>query len=126
MSNSNLNWVQRPTRRSYSKQFKAEVVQQCQHPGASIAGIALGYGINANLVHRWIGQHKPAIPVMQPDTPAFVPVMIDAPAGPMPPSMPAAPPTIRVEVRRGEQAILVSWPLEDASSCASWLRDWLK
>ena len=125
MSNSSLNWVQRPTRRSYSKQFKAEVVQQCRQPGAFVASIALGHGINANIVHRWIRQHSPAVPAVQ-SAPAFVPVMIDAPAEPVPPSIPPAPPTIRVEVRRGEQAVLVNWPLEGASSCAAWLREWLK
>ncbi|WP_256663469.1 MULTISPECIES: transposase [unclassified Pseudomonas] len=43
-----------PTRRSYSKSFKAEVIQECAQPGASIASIALSHSLNANLVHKWI------------------------------------------------------------------------
>ena len=43
-----------PQRRSYSKSFKAQVIQECAQPGASIASIALGHSLNANLVHKWI------------------------------------------------------------------------
>ncbi|WP_397459162.1 transposase [Pseudomonas asplenii] len=43
-----------PTRRSYSKSFRAQVIQECAQPGASIASIALSHSLNANLVHKWI------------------------------------------------------------------------
>ncbi|WP_139110480.1 transposase [Pseudomonas syringae] len=43
-----------PQRRSYSKSFKAQVIQECSQPGASIANIALSHSLNANLVHKWI------------------------------------------------------------------------
>ncbi|WP_090468701.1 transposase [Pseudomonas mohnii] len=43
-----------PKRRSYSKSFKAHVVQECAQPGASIASVAQHHGFNANLVHKWI------------------------------------------------------------------------
>ncbi len=46
-----------PQRRTYSKSFKAQVIQECSEPGASIANIALGYSLNANLVHKWIRLH---------------------------------------------------------------------
>ncbi|WP_225908578.1 transposase [Pseudomonas lactucae] len=35
-----------PTRRSYSKSFKAKVIQECAQPGASIASIALSHDLN--------------------------------------------------------------------------------
>ncbi|WP_390959870.1 transposase [Pseudomonas moorei] len=41
-------------RHSYPKPFKAQVVQECLHAGASIASVALSHGINANLVRKWI------------------------------------------------------------------------
>ena len=41
----------RPQRCIYSKPFKAQVIQECSEPGASIANIALGYSLNANLDH---------------------------------------------------------------------------
>ena len=44
----------RPTRRFYSPEFKAQVLQECRQSGASVAGVALAHGINANIVHRWL------------------------------------------------------------------------
>ncbi|MBI6721946.1 MULTISPECIES: transposase [Pseudomonas] len=58
-----------PTRRSYFKSFKAQVIQECAQPEASIASIALSHNLNANLVHKWIqlqSQRSTALP------PAFV------------------------------------------------------
>ncbi|GAB3395937.1 transposase [Azotobacter armeniacus] len=39
-------------RRSYSTAFKAQVVQECGQPGASVASVALSHGINTNVVHK--------------------------------------------------------------------------
>ena len=41
-------------RRRHGREFKAEVLQACREPGASVAGVALARGVNANLVHRWL------------------------------------------------------------------------
>ncbi len=106
-----------PLRRAYSAQFKAQVVQECGRRGASVAGVALSHGINANIVHRWLREQGGGALLVQPLA-HFLPVTLDAPP------IPSA--DIRVEVRRGMSAIVVSWPLEGASSCAAWLRDWLK
>ncbi|WP_099421774.1 transposase [Pseudomonas syringae] len=43
-----------PTRRSYSKPFKAQIIQECAQSDASIASAALSHSLNANLVHKWI------------------------------------------------------------------------
>jgi hypothetical protein len=37
------------------KTFKAQVIQECAQPGASIASIALGHSLNENLVHNGFG-----------------------------------------------------------------------
>ncbi|RML78242.1 Transposase component [Pseudomonas amygdali pv. tabaci] len=42
--------------RSYSKSFKAQVIQECAKPGALIASVALIHSLNANLIHKWIAQ----------------------------------------------------------------------
>ena len=41
-------------RRWYTDQFKASVVEQCARSGVSVAKVALGHGLNANLVRKWI------------------------------------------------------------------------
>ena len=50
--------VNRSGRRTYSREYKLEVVEECSAPGASVAGVALSHRINANLVRRWIVRHR--------------------------------------------------------------------
>ena len=40
-------------RRRYSPQLKAQILAECDVPGASVAKVAMAHGINANLVHGW-------------------------------------------------------------------------
>lgn len=44
-------------RRQHDRSFKAELVEQCLMPGASVAAIALAGGINANLLFKWRRDH---------------------------------------------------------------------
>ena len=46
------------TRRVYSTQFKAELIAACQQVGASIAATAREHGMNANVLHRWLKEHR--------------------------------------------------------------------
>ena len=43
----------RKRRRRYSAELKAQVMAECEAPGASVARVAMAHGINANVVHRW-------------------------------------------------------------------------
>ena len=111
----------RPQRRFYSPQLKGQVTQECRQSGASVAGVALSHGINANIVHRWLREHSQT--ALVPQSQAFVPVTLDEPA---PGSAPQAAPDIRVEVQRTNATIVVKWPLQGSASCAAWLREWLR
>jgi transposase-like protein len=66
-----------PPRRSYSKSFKIQVIEECAQPGASIASVALSHGINANLVHKWIRLQSQASVTKQP---AFIPLALQSTA----------------------------------------------
>lgn len=68
-------------RRSYPKSFKAQVVDECTQPGASVAGVALSHGLNANLVHKWIRRQQAQLPAVPS---SFIPI-------PLVPSLPATP-----------------------------------
>ena len=111
----------RPQRRFYSPELKGQVTQQCRQSGASVAGVALSHGINANIVHRWLREHSQT--ALVPQSQAFVPVTLDEPA---PGSAPQAAPDIRVEVQRANATIVVKWPLQGSAACAAWLREWLR
>ncbi|MNM94789.1 IS66 Orf2 like protein [compost metagenome] len=39
---------------SHPKPFKAQVVQECPQPGASVASVTMNHGINANVVRNWL------------------------------------------------------------------------
>ncbi len=41
-------------RRTYSAEFKQQIVQACKAPDVSIASVALQHGLNTNLVSKWI------------------------------------------------------------------------
>ena len=113
----------RPTRRFYSSEFKTQVTQECRQGGASVAGVALSHGINANIVHRWLREPTASALSVQSLANAFVPVTLrDSAPGPAP----HAEPDIRVEVQRANATIVVKWPLQGGAACAAWLREWLR
>ena len=47
----------RDGRKRYAPEFRRSVARECRESGQSVAGIALRYGINANLVRRWMTQY---------------------------------------------------------------------
>ena len=105
-------------RRFYSPELKLQVVGACAQPGASIAGVAMLHGINANIVHRWLREHTQGTLVNRAQT--FVPVTLSAVTEPA-----TAQPTadIQIEVKRANTTIVVHWPLADGAACAQWLRE---
>lgn len=126
----------RRRRRTFDPAFKAEVIAACQHPGVSVAAVALSHGLNANLLRRWVteneryGHHALSdddqreqcattltVPTPQTATP-FIPVSLS----PTPTSHEA----IRLELKRGTTTVNVSWPVSGAAQCAELLREWLR
>ena len=112
----------RPQRRFYSPEFKGQVTQECRQSGASVAGVALSHGINANIVHRWLREPTQCALVPAPQVSGFVAVTFNDPV----PTLASQPLDIRVEVRRGASRVIVKWPLQGSAACAAWLREWLR
>ena len=44
----------------------------------------------------------------------------------LPPQAAAQSTAIHLEMRRGASTVTASWPLQGASQCAAWLREWLR
>ena len=119
----------RRRRRRYSPEFKAELVATCLQPGVSVASIALANGMNANVLHGWLAQHRHSLSSIADakstksltdtqGTAAFVPIALDDPRPP------AA--DIRIELRRAATTVNVTWPVAAASECAAWMRELLR
>jgi len=92
-------------RREHSPTLKRELIERSLQPGASVSGIALDSGINANLLFKWRREHLRAngralISTAASAAPVLLPVKIESP---MPqvvaaPAAPPAPPTSRGKV----------------------------
>ena len=129
-------------RRRHSTELKAKVLAACAEPGASISGVALAHGLNANLVRKWrsgrgtkrggmtVAQASSSAATSTPSSVAaeFVAVQMPAPAKAT--SRAATEPTaaratvepsIHVELRRGPLHLNVLWPTCAAEDCRAWL-----
>ena len=110
---SEINTVQAPAkRRRFSKAFKAKIVAACQQPGASVAGVALANGLNANLVHRWRRAAKSKTDA-RPQPADFMPVSEQERA-------PQVDERAVVVLEVG--SIKVHWPLSQIQHAIAWLR----
>lgn len=74
--------VNRTGRRTYTAEYKRGVVEECDEPGVSIAGVALTHRINANLLRRWIVRQKRESAAKSPTVLLPVSVQRASPASP--------------------------------------------
>ena len=98
-------------RSSYPKSFKAQVVQECLQPGASISSVAISHGINANVIRKWLPLYRDQPPAT---VPAFIPVKVSPKK--------QAELSVIIELPFGEQTITVKWPTADPDGCARFVR----
>lgn len=126
----------RSNRRVHSPEFKAQVIGECRQPGASIAAVAIGHGLNPNVVRKWLaGQNlkrmDAAMPARTPHgaphmTPSvaplqFVPIALAKPerqAG----KPHASKPDIRIEFEHGSLQLKLRCAASSAPAYASLLR----
>jgi transposase len=138
-------------RRRHGAEFKAKVLAACDEPDASISGVALAHGLNANLVRQWRagrGVKLAGVTVTLPArskapqspesttsprlgaAPEFVAIEMPAAtktvarvAAEPAEAAPSAEPHIQIELRRGPLHLNVRWPTSAAHDCTAWLRE---
>ena len=98
-------------RSSYPKPFKAQVVQECLQPGATLSSVAISHGIYANVIRKWLPLYLDQPPAA---LPAFVPLRAT-------PKRQAEGSAI-IEMPFGEQSMSVKWPTSDPEGCARFVR----
>ena len=122
--------IQKPSRRRryHPEELKQAVIDACCEPDASVAGIAMANGVNANQVRRWMRERgiepptrRVPMPVIE-TAPGMAPAFVQLPLA----QAESASRDIRIEIRRGNAAIKVGWPVQASVDCAAWLRDWLR
>jgi transposase len=77
-------------RRRHGDDLKAQMLSECEMPGASVAKVAMAHGINANVVHRWRQLAREGSQATTAKSSEFVPVTIAAPT-PLPSKRPVNP-----------------------------------
>ena len=86
------------TKRRHSVAFKRKILELIEQPGASVAGVALEHGVNANLVFKWrrakLARKPPAGPARQT---VLLPVTVD----PQESYLPVAPGSRPAVVKEG-------------------------
>ena len=89
------------TRRLHDRAFKNDLIARSLVLGASVAGIALEGGINANLLFKWRREHVRAMAVSTPKAATLLPVCVV----PETASPPTVQPTARVPaINRGSSS----------------------
>ena len=110
------------TRRRYGKNVEAQVVAECEAPGASVAKLAMAHGINANIVHGWrkLARQRSQAVVSKPAE--FIAVAV-APAQVKTPD--ASDRGIEIELRRGAIVMKLNWPVSAAADLVARTRELL-
>ncbi|MEQ9462417.1 MAG: transposase [Haliea sp.] len=102
-------------RRRYSRAFKAQIIAECDHPGASVAGVAIRHSLNPNMVQKWrLTQRRDSqdefLRLPAPSPPGSQPATVDDFA------------TVRMEVPTPSGRLIVNWPLNAIERSVDWLR----
>ncbi|WAU72365.1 IS66-like element accessory protein TnpA [Acinetobacter sp. TR11] len=126
-------------RRTFTAEFKHQLIQQCQQPDTSVAKVAMQHQINANLLHKWIRQSRSMVPSLTissiPQT-DFLPVILhptpvkqEAPPPPVPEKKATAHIRIPLHDEQGsvrDQMIEIEWPVESATELLLLLQGLIK
>jgi transposase len=125
-----MTTVPKRKRQERSPELKAQVLVECEQPGASVAQVALAHGINANLVHGWRRlereRRQVATDAVTAAGAALKPVMEPLPFVPVTVTPSTSEATIEIELRRGALTMKATWPLSAATQCATWAREILR
>ena len=115
-------------RRTFTAEFKHQLIQQCQQPDTSVAKVAMQHQVNANLLHKWIRQSRSMVPSLTPPSipqTDFLPVILhptpvrqEAPPPPVPEKKVVAHIRIPLHEEPGSvrgQMIEIDWPVESVT-----------
>ena len=94
------------TRRTHRLEFKQSAVEASRQAGASIAGVAMAHGINANQLHKWRRQFPGALTTVALSVPSLLPVTV-IPDQPMQSSADDSP-LGRIDIELGRARISLS------------------
>jgi transposase len=110
------------TRRNYAPALKAQILAECELPGASVARIAMAHGINDNVVHTWRKLAREGLLSSPGVAVGFIPFTV----APEPDAEVGRVDHLVVEVQRGSLLMKFTWPLSAAEKLSAWTRELLR
>lgn len=125
--------VRRNPPRRFSAEFKAQLLAECDQPGALITQVAARHGVRPGLLHKWRQslRGERSARAGTPGDPArqmgqigqFVSVPL---TGSLSGSNPAGTSDplcthIHIDIQRASGVVHIRWPLSDAAHCSQWL-----
>ena len=114
-------------RRTYSAEFKTQLVAACRIPGMSVASVAREHGINHNVLHRWLREvPEPAALGLPHASHKAVPAFIELPIAEALAAPAVAPDNVHIEIQRGDLSVKLSWPASAAPACSKLLLELLR
>ena len=112
-------------RREHSTALKRELIGRSLRPGASVSGIALDSGINANLLFKWRREHLRAVAAAAAgasatSAPILLPVTIESPVleaavAPTPPPPASRANTGSIEIDIGTARVRLRGAVDETS-----------
>ena len=125
MSTDQLSVSKRRRRINRTPEFKTKIVAACLHVGVSVTAIAREYGLNPNLVHRWVREFEKSQRIGSPGVsdrdavqmePAISPSFIELPfkAAAV---QDVCTDQIELDLQRGDLTLKVKWPASNALEC---------
>ncbi len=115
-------------RRRHDPEFKTQIIAASLQPGVSISAVALANEINPNLLRRWVKEHRERLlanpgslsdMALSNEPTTIVPVALQSSGKP-------EAGDIRLDLRRGNMSVQISWPVMHATMLGQWLKDLLR
>ncbi len=115
-------------RRRHDPEFKTQIIAASLQPGVSISAVALANEINPNLLRRWVKEHREKLlanpgsfsdMALSNEPTTVVPVTLQSSG------VPEAS-DIRLDLRRGNMSVQISWPVMHAAMLGQWLKELLR
>lgn len=101
----------------------------CWPDANSLAAIAMDYGINPNLLRRWVIEHErfghheltETTPVPRDIAAQFIPLSLPTPKAT--PTAAGSAAALTIDLQHNGFTASIRWPMSEAGRCAAWLRD---
>ena len=125
----------RRRRRTYTAQFKTDLVAQCMDPAVSLAAVAIEHDINPNVLRRWVIEHERLGLHAQSDEARSITAPVSAPANWLPfvpvqtvateqQAVTSSQPEARIPLTLSGRGLplTLDWPMVEHQALAQWAR----